>query len=105
MIDRFGPLPSQIIDLLDSVRLKWEAKRLGLERVVLKDKRLYGYFIADQKSPFFESDRFTDVLKFLQNNSKICVMKEKETKQGLRLLITFIHITSLQKALNTLRSI
>ncbi len=105
MIDRFGPLPSQVIDLLDSVRLKWEAKRLGLERVVLKDKRLYGYFIADQKSPFFESDRFTDVLKFLQNNPNICVMKEKETKQGLRLLITFIHITSLQKALNTLRSI
>jgi transcription-repair coupling factor (superfamily II helicase) len=66
---------------------------------------MMGYFIADQKSPFFESSRFTDILKFLQNNPKICVMREKDTKQGLRLLITFIHITSIQKALGTLRSI
>ncbi len=105
LIDRFGEMPNQVIDLLDSVRIKWLAKELGMEKIVLKNKRLLGYFISDQQSPFFQTKKFTDILNFLQQNPKICVMKEKETKQGLRLIITFIHITSIQKALDLLKTI
>ncbi|MEN8185673.1 MAG: transcription-repair coupling factor [Bacteroidota bacterium] len=105
MKDRFGDLPPQVIDLFDSVRIKWEAKRLGLERIVLKQKRLIGYFISDQQSEFFQSPAFSSMLKFVQLNSKKCVIKEKETKKGLRLMVTFIHIDSIKKALATLKSI
>ena len=105
LIDRFGEMPPQVVDLLDSVRIKWLAKELGMEKIVLKNKRLLGYFISDQQSPFFQTKRFTDILNFLQQNPKICVMKEKETKQGLRLIITFIHIPSIQKALDLLKTI
>ena len=105
LIDRFGELPPQVVDLFDSVRIKWLAKSLGLEKVILKNKRMVGYFIADQQSSFFQTSKFTDVLNFLQTNPKICVMKEKETKQGLRLMITFIHISTVQKALQTLEAI
>ena len=105
MIDRFGELPVQVIDLLDSVRIKWFAKKLGLERIILKQKRMIGYFIPDQQSEFFQTDNFTSILKFVQANSKNSVMKEKETKKGLRLMVTFIHIDSIKKALETLKSI
>ena len=105
LIDRFGELPEQALDLMHSVRLKWEAKRLGLERLVLKQKRMIGYFISDQQSPFFQSEGFTKVLEYLQKNPRTCVMKEKQTKKGLRLLITFIRIDSVEKALKTLRDI
>ncbi len=105
LIDRFGELPIQAIDLLDSVRLKWLAKKLGLERVVLKQKRMIGYFISDQQSDYYQSDTFTAILKYVQFNSKMCVMKEKQTKKGLRLLITFIKIDSVKKALSTLSQI
>ncbi len=105
MKDRFGELPTQVVDLLDSVRIKWQAKRLGLERVILKQNRMIGYFIADQQSEFYQTENFTQILKFVQKNSKICVIKEKETKKGLRLLITFIRINSVKKALETLKSI
>ncbi len=105
MIDRFGELPVQVVDLLDSVRIKWLAKKLGLERIILKQKRMVGYFISDQQSEFFQTDNFTSILKFLQENSKICVMKEKETKKGLRLMITFIRIDSIKKALQILEEI
>ena len=105
MKDRFGDLPTQVVDLLDSVRIKWQAKRLGLERVILKQKRMIGYFISDQQSEFYQTEIFTKTIKFVQQNSKICVMKEKETKKGLRLLITFIHIDTIKKALETLKSI
>ena len=105
LIDRFGGLPIQVVDLLNSVRIKWLAKKYGLERIILKQKRMIGYFISDQKSDFYQSDIFTDILKYVQKNGKTCVMKEKETKKGLRLLITFIRIDSVEKALNILRNI
>ncbi|MFT4643290.1 MAG: transcription-repair coupling factor (superfamily II helicase) [Candidatus Azotimanducaceae bacterium] len=105
IIDRFGEIPTEVVDLLNSVRIKWIAKQLGLERIILKKKRLIGYFIADQQSGFYQTDDFTRILHYLQKNSKTCVMKEKQTKNGLRLLITFIHIDSVQKALDVLQKI
>jgi transcription-repair coupling factor (superfamily II helicase) len=105
IIDRFGEIPTEVVDLLNSVRIKWIAKQLGLERIILKKKRLIGYFIADQQSGFYQTDDFTRILHYLQKNSKKCVMKEKQTKNGLRLLITFIHIDSVQKALDVLQKI
>ncbi len=105
LIDRFGELPLQAIDLLDSVRIKWLAKTLGLERVILKQKRMVGYFISDQQSDFYQSETFRNLLNYVQKNSKMCVMKEKETKKGLRLLITFIRIDSVEKALHILGEI
>jgi transcription-repair coupling factor (superfamily II helicase) len=45
------------------------------------------------------------MLKYVQQNSKNCVMKEKETKNGLRLLITFIKIDSVKTALQILTRI
>jgi transcription-repair coupling factor (superfamily II helicase) len=105
IIDRFGPLPTQVVDLFDSVRIKWIAKSLGIEKIILKQKRMIGYFVADQQSAFYQTEAFTNVLKFVQQNSKMCVMKEKQSKNGLRLLITFIKIDSVQKALQTLQKI
>ena len=103
LIDRFGELPIQAIDLLDSVRLKWFAKQLGLEKIVLKQKRMIGYFISNQQSEFYQTKAFTKVLTYVQQNSTTSVMKEKQTKGGLRLLITFIKIDSVETALAKLK--
>jgi len=105
LIDRFGELPLQAQDLLNSVRVKWIAKKIGLERLILKKNKMIGYFVADQQSPFYQTETFTKVLKFVQQNMAICQMKEKETKQGLRLLLTFDNINSIEKALETLQKI
>lgn len=100
--DRFGDLPSQVEDLLNSVRIKWIARHLGLEKVVMKHGKLIGYFIADQQSGFYQSNRFNQVLQFVQSHSRHCRMKEKQTRKGLRLLLTFEGIGSVAKALNAL---
>jgi transcription-repair coupling factor (superfamily II helicase) len=105
LIDRFGGLPVQVVDLLNSVRIKWLAKKFGLERIVLKQNRMVGYFVSDQKSDYYQSNVFSNFLKYVQQNTKTCVIKEKETKKGLRLLITFIRIDSIKKALKILRDI
>ena len=105
IIDRFGEIPTQVEDLLNSVRIKWLAKELGLEKVILKQKRMMGYFVSNQQSAFYQTEAFTRVLKYVQLNGKSCVMKEKETKNGLRLLITFIRIDSVKTALAILNKI
>jgi transcription-repair coupling factor (superfamily II helicase) len=105
IIDRFGKVPNQVKDLLDSVRIKWLAKELGLEKIILKQKRMMGYFVANQQSEFYHTEAFSRMLKYVQQNSKSCVMKEKETKNGLRLLITFIRIDTVKIALEILQKI
>ncbi len=105
LVDRFGEIPEEVENLLDSVRIKWIAKKLGLERIILKQKRMIGYFVSNQQSDYYQSETFSSLLKYVQSNSKMCVMKEKKTKKGLRLLITFIKIDTVAKALKTLKDI
>ncbi|WP_417443069.1 transcription-repair coupling factor [Joostella sp.] len=105
LIDRFGELPEEAIDLLNSVRIKWIATQLGLERIILKQGKMIGYFIADQQSSFYQSDRFRSILQYIQAHPKVGKIKEKETRNGLRLLITFEQIKSIHKALNTIKPI
>jgi len=105
LVDRFGEIPTRVADLFDSVRIKWLAKEFGLEKVILKKKRMIGYFVSDQQSNFYNTEAFTRMLQYVQKNPKSCVMKEKQTKKGLRLLITFIKIDSVNTALKVLESI
>ncbi|SFN52398.1 transcription-repair coupling factor (superfamily II helicase) [Salegentibacter flavus] len=102
LIDRFGELPVQAVDLLNSVRIKWIASKIGLEKVLLKQGKMIGYFIADQQSRFYQTNNFTRVLQYVQTHPQICKMKEKQTRNGLRLLLTFENINSIAKALKVL---
>ena len=105
LIDRFGELPIQVLDLLNSVRIKWIASKIGFEKVIMKHGKLVGYFISDQQSNFYQSKWFTKVLQFVQQNPKICKMKESRTRNGLRLLLTFEEIKTIEKALSRLQQI
>ncbi|WP_136482477.1 transcription-repair coupling factor [Cognatitamlana onchidii] len=105
LMDRFGELPKQVTDLLNSVQIKWLATKIGLEKVVMKQGKLIGYFINDQQSSFYQSSSFTNVLKFVQTNPMACKMKEKQTRNGLRLMLTFENIKSIKQALEALQPI
>lgn len=103
--DRFGKLPKSAVALLDSLRLKWVATHLGIEKLVLKQGQMICYFIGDQQSDYYQSSRFHKVLQFVQQNSNLCKMKEKETKNGLRLLLTFNNVKSVKKALELIEMV
>ena len=105
LVDRFGELPKQVTDLLNSVQIKWIATKAGFEKIVMKQGKLIGYFINDQQSNFYQSTGFTKVLQFVQKHPNLCKMKEKQTRNGLRLMLTFDNIKSIKQALNTLEPI
>ncbi len=103
LIDRFGELPIQVEDLLNSVRIKWIANSMGLEKVVMKKGKLLGYFLADQESDHYQSPGFTRLLQFVQAHPEHCKIKEKNTRNGLRLLLIFDNIKSVDIALEALQ--
>jgi len=105
LIDRFGALPKPAVALLNSIRIKWIATRLGIEKLVLKQGKMVAYFVSDQQSEYYTSNQFHKVLQFVQRNGNLCKMKEKETKNGLRLLLTFENVKSVRKALELMEMI
>ena len=99
LIDRFGPMPPRALALMNSIRIKWVATKVGIEKLVMKKGKMIGYFVADQNSDYYTSKRFQQMLQFVQKNSTICVMKEKQTPAGLRLLLTFDNVKTTRRAL------
>ncbi|HNP33157.1 MAG TPA: transcription-repair coupling factor [Flavobacterium sp.] len=99
LIDRFGPLPKEAKALLNSIRIKWIATQMGIEKIIMKQGKLIGYFVGDQQSDYYTSKKFMKMVQFVQQHANICRMKEKETKNGLRLLLTFENVKSINKAL------
>ena len=105
LTDRFGALPKEAVALLNSIRIKWKATSIGIEKLILKQGKMVGYFVGDQQSDFYQSNRFIKMVQFVQHNSNLCKMKEKETKNGLRLLLTFENVKSINKALELMNRI
>ena len=100
--DRFGPLPEPAVALLDSVRVKWRAAELGLERLVIKNNKCVGYFLAQDDHPFYESIRFQNILSLLQQPGQSVQIKQKETRQGMRLLLVIPLVKDAQSLLEQL---
>ena len=105
LVDRFGPLPKQAVSLLNSIKIKWIATQLGIEKLVMKQGKMICYFVSDQQSSYYQSGRFNQVLQFVQKQSQLCKMKEKQTPNGLRLLLTFENVKSIRKALEFMEMI
>ncbi|MBK7754418.1 MAG: transcription-repair coupling factor, partial [Flavobacteriales bacterium] len=75
--DRFGPIPQQVVELMEAIRLRWLGQHMGLEKMVLKKGTLIGTFIADQKHRFFASDTFNAVLRSVQAQPRKFKVYEK----------------------------
>ncbi|MBL7922654.1 MAG: transcription-repair coupling factor [Bacteroidia bacterium] len=92
--DRFGPVPAQVYELMHTIRLRWKARQLGFEKIVLKNRTLKAYFISNQQSAYFQSPLFASILKFVQLHPRACKMKEEKGKLSL----TLTNIDSVQEA-------
>jgi transcription-repair coupling factor (superfamily II helicase) len=76
LIDRFGPIPPQVEDLFDTVRIRKLAVSLGFEKLILKDTDLRCYFINRPDSPYFESDIFRRILEYIQKYTNKAKLKQ-----------------------------
>ena len=101
LIDRFGQMPSQTEELVNAIRLRWFARDIGFEKIVLKNEKMTGYFISNQESLYYQSEKFTRVLKFVQQNPSKCRMREAKDKLSL----TFFNIKTIEDAVVNLKAV
>ena len=83
LIDRFGPLPPQAEELMQVVALRRYGKRLGCEKIMLKQGRMYLYFVSNAHSPFYQSEAFGQVITYASTNVRRCSLREKDGKRSM----------------------
>jgi transcription-repair coupling factor (superfamily II helicase) len=101
LVDRFGPLPSEVDDLIQTVRLRWKAEILGFEKLILKGDTLKAYFVSPDNEKYYKSDIFGKVLQYIQLNSKKCKLKDLNKK----LILTIEDVPSIQQAIELFENI
>jgi transcription-repair coupling factor (superfamily II helicase) len=101
LVDRFGPLPNEGQQLLETIRLRWIAKALGFEKLILKHQKLVCYFVSDPDSDYFQGPVFSEILGYIKNNPQKAIMRQKNDKLTLR----FENVKSIQQAISLLSDI
>lgn len=99
--DRFGALPRATEELLNVVRLRWEAIRLGMERVKVKNGLMIVHFVGEQNSPFYQSEAFRTLLERVVKNPDRFVLRQHNN----RLAMTVRKIKDIEDGYKTLRSL
>jgi transcription-repair coupling factor (superfamily II helicase) len=85
--DRFGDLPSEAVNLLKSVALKWLAAEIGFEKIVMKNGIFLGYFPSNPQDKFYQTDKFRHIISYLTQNPAQAQLKEKAGKDGNNLMM------------------
>lgn len=101
LVDRFGQLPEAAVELLNVVRLRWEAVRLGMERVKVKNGLMIVHFVGEQNSPYYKSDTFMTLLRKITAQPDRFVLKQHNN----RLAMTVRRVMNVGEAVSVLRSL
>jgi transcription-repair coupling factor (superfamily II helicase) len=99
--DRFGPLPVEVIELINVVRMRWSAMKLGFEKITLKNNKMLSYFFSKQDSDYYNSPMFKAILLYAQKTPKHSALKEQNNK----LWLTIENIKSVDEAIQILEKI
>ncbi len=83
LIDRFGPLPPQAEELLQVVSLRRYGKALGCEKIMLKQGRMFLYFVSNARSPFYQSEAFGRIITYATTNVRRCNLREQNGKRSM----------------------
>jgi transcription-repair coupling factor (superfamily II helicase) len=99
--DRFGPIPPQFEGLIETVRMRWLAEKMGFDKLTLKAQSIKAQFVPGDKETYYQSDIFGKMLAFVKDNTKNC--KLAETKG--RLILTVFEIKTAKAALEMFRKL
>ena len=94
--DRFGELPPQLVQLTYVVRLRWEAIKLGFERIVLKNNMMLVYFVSNQQSHYYTTPTFASILNYINSSPK----NMSVTEQNSKLLLKIKGVDTIEKGYN-----
>lgn len=80
LVDRFGKIPPEGEELIRIVPLRRLAKRLGIEKVILKAGRMTLYFVSNLESPYYQSMAFGKIIDYMSKYPRNCNLREQNGK-------------------------
>ena len=101
LIDRFGPIPDVAEELIRVVSLRALGKQLGIEKLMLKQGKMYLYFVSNPDSPYYQSDAFGKILKYVSDHTRQCNFREANGKRS----VVITPVASVEVALTICREI
>jgi transcription-repair coupling factor (superfamily II helicase) len=101
--DRFGPVPAQVNELFDGLRIRIIAKKLGFERVILKNRKMNCYFITNAQSIYFETQIFQNILQYVATDGHFKGLNMKQSNNYL--IMTKENVRTLKEARSILEGI
>ena len=101
LLDRFGTLPAQTVNLMLMVRLRWIALSLGFEKLTIKQNRMAGYFVQVENSPYFQSEAFGKILNYFQTHIERCKLRDVGGKRS----ILFSDVSDVRTAYDILKKV
>ena len=99
--DRFGALPEEVLRLFDIVRIRQLGQKLGFEKIIIKNGVMIAFFISNQMSQYYKSDRFMKILEGISLNPKLFELKQNDS----RLRIFSRNVDSISKAYGLLQKL
>ena len=99
--DRFGKIPPETAELLRVPRLRRLARQLGVEKVALKQERMYLYFVDDSNRAYYQSPMFGKIINYMQQNARRCRIRENNNRRS----ISIEQVTTVETAVDILSSI
>ena len=99
--DRFGEIPEVAEELIRVVPLRVYGKQLGIEKVMLKQQKMYLYFVNNADSPYYQSEAFGKVIDYVSRNPRQCNFREANGKRS----IVVSSVPSVEDALTICRTI
>lgn len=101
LIDRFGPVPRQGEELMLVVPLRRVGKRLGCEKIILRQGRMQMQFVSNTQSAFYQSAAFGRVINYIGYHPRRCNLKEKNGKRSM----VVSQVASVKEAVEILKDI
>ena len=84
--DKFGPIPFQVEELFNGIRLRWICKQMGIERLSLKSNKLRCYFVSNAQSSFYETKLFNNFLQYITTKGTELGLSLKQSSKNLILI-------------------
>ena len=101
LLDRFGKIPPEGEELIRIVPLRRMAKRMGIEKVFLKARRMTLYFVSNLESPYYQSEAFGKVINYMAQNPRECNLREQNGKRSM----VIKNVTDVQTAVRIMQEI
>lgn len=101
LIDRFGPVPRQGEELMLVVPLRRVGRRLGCEKIILRQGRMQMQFVSNTQSAFYQSAAFGRVINYIGYHPRRCNLKEKNGKRSM----VVSQVASVKEAVDILKDI